>query len=178
MQIDQVWWSEVNDIELALEHELQVRRAGKLVQQEVRHLIDIKALRKVMIAYLSEPDEKSLIDNTVNWLKTRRLNLTQEQYMIIIGRPTTKEGTRGLLYRRYLLYYNGSTLEPPEQRFLTQAKGVESSAAEWEKMKKAYPSVAAVEEQINAARRTGASESYIRQLEQLSMYWAKKKVMS
>jgi hypothetical protein len=124
MHLDQVWWSETSDIELALEHELQERRAGKLIQKEVRHLIDIKAHRKVLIAYLSEPDERTLVTNVQNWIKTHRFKISYppEEYMIVIGRPTTKEGKRVFLYRRYLFYYTGLPNGQPKDYIITQAK--------------------------------------------------------
>jgi hypothetical protein len=124
MRLDQVWWSETSDIELALEHELQERRAGKLIQKEVRHLIDIKAHRKVLIAYLSEPDERTLVANVQNWIGTHRFKITYpaEEYMIVIGRPTTKEGKRVFLYRRYLFYYTGAPNGQPKDYIITQAK--------------------------------------------------------
>ena len=124
MHLDQVWWSETNDIELALEHELQVRRAAKLIQKEVRHLIDIKAHRKVLIAYLSEPDERTLVANVQKWIGTHRFKIfsPQEEYMIVIGRPTTKEGKRVFLYRRYLFNNTGAQIGQPKDYIITQAK--------------------------------------------------------
>ena len=47
MSIDQVWWSEVNDIELALQHEAHVRNVPLLFvrkdryPQEVRQLLEL-----------------------------------------------------------------------------------------------------------------------------------------
>lgn len=130
MTIDQVWWSEANEIVLALEHEGQVRNVGKVFEQEVRHLLDIKAIRKVLIAYVSEPDEKSLISNLVNWLKTRTLRLTYpaEEYMIILGRPTRKLGKPVLLYRRYLFNYQGTEISRPEDFALSQPQDIEVTA--------------------------------------------------
>lgn len=124
MAIDQVWWSETSDIELALEHEGQIRDAAQLLKKEMSHLIDLKALRKVLIAYVSEPDEKTLVDNIVARLQAHRLRLTypSEEYMIIIGRPVRQSGKPVLLFRRFLFHYNGSQIDAPEDLVVHQAK--------------------------------------------------------
>jgi len=124
MAIDQVWWSETGDIELALEHEGQIRDAGQLLKKEISHLIDLKALRKLLIAYVSEPDEKTLIDNVVARLQTHRLKVAypSEEYMIIIGRPVRRSGKPVLLFRRHLFYNNGSQIAAPEDLVVRQAK--------------------------------------------------------
>ena len=67
MGIDLVWWSEFSDIELALQHEANVRDVPKLFvtktsrssmyPQEFRQLRDLKALRKILIVYVSEAGE-------------------------------------------------------------------------------------------------------------------------
>jgi hypothetical protein len=124
MSLDLVWWSQHSDIVLAFEHELQQRDSGKIVDSELRHLIDVKAVRKVGIFYVSEPDEKSLIENgVVSWLKGHRLKVASppEQYMIVIGRPTTKLGDRVLLFRAYRFNAYGLPLGPPTDRTLRQA---------------------------------------------------------
>jgi hypothetical protein len=127
MSIDQVWWSETSDIELALEHEQQIRIVSELMKKEVSHLIDLKALRKILIAYVSEPDEKSLIDNMIVRLKAHRLRLTYpaEQYMLIVGRPVRKLGKPVLLFRRYLFQYNGYEIDKPTDLVVSQAKASE-----------------------------------------------------
>jgi hypothetical protein len=128
MSLDLVWWSQHSDIVLAFEHELQQRSAGSIVESELRHLIDIKAVRKVGIFYVSEPDEKSLIDyGVVSWLKGHRLKVAYpaEQYMIIIGRPTTKLGERALLFREYRFNATGTPLGRPTDRTLRQSKSIE-----------------------------------------------------
>jgi hypothetical protein len=125
MAIDQVWWSETSDIELALEHEQQIRNVSELMKKEVSHLIDLKALRKILIAYLSEPDEKSLVDNIRVRLKAHRLRLTYlaEHYMIIVGRPARKLGKPVLLFRRYLFQHNGYEIDRPADLVVSQAEG-------------------------------------------------------
>jgi hypothetical protein len=127
MSIDQVWWSEVNDIELALQHEAHVRNVPLLFvrkdryPQEVRQLLDIKALRKILISYVSEADETTLINNFVEWLKSHRLRITSpstEEYMIVIGRSVPRAQQRALLFRAYTFYYYGGQKEPPVERYL------------------------------------------------------------
>ena len=129
MLIDQVWWSEFSDIEFAIQHEGHVTNVPELFirpdhyPQEVRQLIDIKAVRKILIVYVSEADEKSLVYSLTNWLQTHRLKIAwpSEQYMVIIGRSVRKDQKPAILFRRYLFYNNGSKMEEPQDRFLIQA---------------------------------------------------------
>lgn len=129
MSIDQVWWSEVNDIELALQHEVHVRNVPLLFvrkdryPQEARQLLDIKALRKVLISYVSEADEVSLIKSFTEWLKAHRLRITSpsmEEYVIIIGWSVPRAQKRALLFRAYIFHYHGGQKEPAIERFLRQ----------------------------------------------------------
>jgi len=132
MTLDMVWWSEYSDILLALEHEIQERAPPDLLESEIRHLIDIKAQRKVGIFYPSEGDERSLIENAIiAWLQGHRLKVAQfpEQYMFVMGRPTTKFGRRAILFRRYLFDGFGTQLLPPQEFTLKQAdRGITSIA--------------------------------------------------
>lgn len=124
MTLDMVWWSEYSDITLALEHEIQERAPPALLEKEIRHLIDIKAQRKVGIFYPSEADEKSLIENAIiAWLQGHRLKVADftEQYMFVMGRPTTKFGRRAILFRRYLFDGYGNQISSPEEFTLKQA---------------------------------------------------------
>lgn len=125
MTLDMVWWSEYSDIMLALEHEIQERAPPTLLEKEIRHLIDIKAQRKVGIFYPSEADEKSLIENAViAWLQGHRLKVANyaEQYMFVMGRPTTKFGRRAILFRRYLFDADGIQISSPLEFTLMQAQ--------------------------------------------------------
>ena len=133
MLLDQVWWSEYSDIGLALEHELWERRVPGLfihprnpnLPQESRRLLDIKAPRKILIVYLTESDEGSLISNFVTWLRTHRFKISHpysEQYMLIIGRPARKLGNPAILFRRYLFYDDGSQIVEPQTVILRQAR--------------------------------------------------------
>jgi hypothetical protein len=129
MSMDQVWWSQFGDIELALQHEIQVRHVPELFEkrglpQEVRQLIDIKALRKILIVYVSEPDERILISNLVTWLRGHRLKILSpgaEQYMVIVGRALTKQKRRVIHFRCHLLYYHGGKISEPLECDLAQA---------------------------------------------------------
>src|SRR5208283_2801028 len=103
MDIDLVWWSELSDIELALQHEAHVRDVARLFDrkttrfgmypQEFRQLRDLKALRKILIVYVSEAGEKNLIQNVERWLAGQRSEMftTAEEYLIINGRSVRKE---------------------------------------------------------------------------------------
>jgi hypothetical protein len=131
MTLDMVWWSEYSDIMLALEHEIQERAPPALLEKEIRHLIDIKAQRKVGIFYPSEADEKSLIENAIiAWLEGHRLKVADfaEQYMFVMGRPTTKFGRRAILFRRYLFDGYGNQVSSPQEFTLKQADRRTASA--------------------------------------------------
>jgi len=129
MLIDQVWWSESSDIELALQHESHVRNVPRLFvrldsyPQEVRQLIDIKAVRKILMVYVSEADEESLVYSFENWLQTHRLKITwpSEQYMVIVGRSVRKNQRPAILFRRYIFNNNGVKIGKVLDRYLTQA---------------------------------------------------------
>jgi hypothetical protein len=143
MDIDQVWFSEYSDIELALQHEAHVRDAPKLFvtktahssmyPQEFRQLRDIKALRKILIVYLSEAGESNLIQNIGTWLAGQSLQmvLTSEEYLIIIGRSVRTETSKkpGILFHAYIFAYNRK-LEGPITRHLTQASETKLMASD------------------------------------------------
>jgi len=136
MGMDLVWWSELSDIELALQHEAHVRDAPRLFDrkttryglypQEFRQLRDLKALRKILIAYVSEAAEKNLIDNVERWLAAQRLEMmtTAEQYLVVIGRSVRRESDRkqGILFHGYIFAFNGRKLAGPLDCHLAQAQ--------------------------------------------------------
>jgi hypothetical protein len=135
MGIDLVWWSELSDIELALQHEAHVRDVPRLFDrtttryslypQEFRQLRDLKALRKVLIAYVSQAGEKNLIHNVQTWLAAQRSEMmtTAEQYLVVIGRSVRKESGKqpGILFHAYIFTYNGRRIKGPIDCHLTQA---------------------------------------------------------
>ena len=84
----------------------------------------VSLLRKIGIFYPSEGDEKSLVENAIiAWLQGHRLKVAEflEQYMFVMGRPTTKFGRRAILFRRYLFDGFGRQLLPPQEFTLKQA---------------------------------------------------------
>ena len=135
MGIDLVWWSELSDIELALQHEAHVRDVPRLFDrktarssmypQEFRQLRDLKALRKILVAYVSEAGEKHLIENVETWLAAQRLEMstTAEEYLVIIGRSVRKEADKkpGILFHAYIFAYNGRRIAGPIDFHLAQA---------------------------------------------------------
>jgi hypothetical protein len=135
MDIDLVWWSEVSDIELALQHEAHVRDAPRLFDkmstkqhrypQEFRQLRDVKALRKILIAYVSEAGETNLIQNVGRWLAEQRseMTTTAEQYLVVIGRSVRKESNKqpGILFHANIFAYNGYKLKGPLDCHVAQA---------------------------------------------------------
>ncbi|MEM2780723.1 MAG: hypothetical protein QW791_07670 [Candidatus Bathyarchaeia archaeon] len=80
MRVDYVWRYDpkkysVNDIELAVEHEGVERDISTLLDQELQHLIDLKARNKIGIFYPNLGDEKSLIDGVGQRIKAQSNNM-------------------------------------------------------------------------------------------------------
>jgi len=135
MAIDLVWWSELSDIELALQHEVHVRDVPRffdrktsrygMYPQEFRQLRDLKALRKILIVYVSEAAEKNLVQNVERWLAAQRMEMmtTAEEYLVIIGRSVRRESDRkpGVLFHAYIFAYNGRRIAGPIEYHLAQA---------------------------------------------------------
>ena len=141
--MDQVWFSiEHNDIVLALQHEVWERKVPQLFEllgqknrkknrfpQEVRQLIDVKALRKVLIAYPTKSDnplksgKQVLFEQVTNWLAAQRLRFCPPldvQYMIIVGLPLSNIHKREFVFEGRILDDYGATIEELPTRRLVQ----------------------------------------------------------
>jgi len=119
LTIDLIWRDVVQDIVLAVEHEGAHKNVKKILDEEVLHLIDLRASAKVGIFYLSEPDEKTLITNLTRRLAARQIKLN-EKYMVIIGRSTRRQGKPSILFRRYLMDSGGNLIGSSEDMVISQ----------------------------------------------------------
>jgi len=63
MLIDQIWLEQYQEIILALEHEHRGANINYLLDKEVSHLIDLRAMNKIGIFYPNLGNEKTLINN-------------------------------------------------------------------------------------------------------------------
>ena len=118
MLIDYIWRRPMptfstNDIELAVEHENEKKKIDKLINEEVQHLVDIKAENKIGIFYVSGGDEKEFIKRIQEKIRQQWLKLPTEKYLIILGNPTTSQKKRAILFKGLFFNSNG---EPKEEK--------------------------------------------------------------
>jgi len=121
LTVDLVWRGYFQDIVLAVEHEGAHKDVIRILDEEVLHLIDLRASAKIGIFYLSEADEKTLVKNLRERLALRQ-NKMNEQYMVVIGRSTRWQRKPSILFRRYLLDGNGKDIEQPLDRVISQKR--------------------------------------------------------
>jgi hypothetical protein len=95
-------------------------------------LIDIKASRKILITYRSEPDERNFVRNISDWLAAHRPKVAypREQSMLLVCRPTTNEGKRVVLFRRYVFEDNENQTAPRQDITICQSTDAELKVAE------------------------------------------------
>lgn len=115
MGIDRVWRdSGLNCLILALEHENKFDREGFL-DQEIQHLIDLKATCKVAITYPQHGEEEETIKEICDLISRNTiLSLPQpfqEEYLIIFGFATRKEGQSVILWKGYTINNVGKLLD-------------------------------------------------------------------
>lgn len=115
MGIDRVWRDAgLGYIILALEHENNFVRKDFL-SKEIQHLIDLKAQHKVAITYpqLGEEEdtvrEISSLLNRRTWL--RFVDYCTDEYLIVFGFATKKDGKPTILWRGYRMDYTGKHLD-------------------------------------------------------------------
>jgi hypothetical protein len=112
MRIDYIWRYKTPEyssdtIALALEHEVSEKKINDILNNEVQHLIDIKAERKIGIFYPTTGDVKSLKDGIEERLKKARpLSSMSEKYLFIFVLPTTQEGVRSMLFKGFIFSWN------------------------------------------------------------------------
>jgi len=103
MNLDMVWWSPWSHITLAFEHENSHKRVNKFLNEEVSHLLDVRADRKVGIFYPNTGDEKILVRNIEEHLRYRARGrpIPYERYLFILGFPTRKQGKPAIQFKPY-----------------------------------------------------------------------------
>jgi|SRR5208282_6738977 len=116
MLIDQVWRGQHQEIVLAVEHE-NFDEAARVLEKEIVHLIDLRALNKIVICYPEVGDEQLLIENTSQRIFHRSVNIPilNEKYLIILGFNTKKKGQRAILFKAHVLNYRGEKIGSREQ---------------------------------------------------------------
>jgi len=121
MNIDYIWRYDstrysTNDIELAVEHEGIETRVEVLVEEEIQHLVDLRARNKLAILYPSSGDEATLLERI-----RKKIQFVSEQYrlaenyFILLGYATTKNGKRAILWKALSLDKSGNTVEQRER---------------------------------------------------------------
>jgi hypothetical protein len=125
MRVDYIWRFNLDrysicDIELAVEHEGQEKSIDTLVEEEIQHLIDLKAKNKVGIFYPRMGDEKELIEKIRNKIASQSspFRIECEKYLIMLGYTTTKMGKRAMLFKGFIFDQNGTLQEQTEQTIL------------------------------------------------------------
>lgn len=125
MRIDYIWRYDlsrypINDIELAVEHEHERPKIDVLVNEEIQHLVDIKARNKVAILYPASGDEEELIKKICDRIRAPSIKHRFEKYLIILGYPTTKEKKRAILFKGFFFDENGE-IKSKKERIIWQA---------------------------------------------------------
>lgn len=86
MSLDLVWMKEAADqrfVDLAMEHENDYKDA---FEDELQKLMDVKALLKVLITYISDKKARNDFVAKVAWaIRMRALKLPEEQYLLMLG---------------------------------------------------------------------------------------------
>jgi hypothetical protein len=109
------------DIELAVEHEGQERDVETLINEEVQHLIDLKARNKVGIFYPRLGEETDLIERIQQKIKNQSgdMKLPYEKYLIILGYATFRQGKRSILFKGFI-FNNQGEIENQMERIIFQ----------------------------------------------------------
>lgn len=110
MEIDAIWRDPHLDyIALALEHE-NSHDMRELIEQEMRHLVDLKAEAKVIIAYPHTGEEKSTLEKITRLIQ-QGANMTSdllgEAYLIVFGFNTWHNKKPAIQWKGYLLNRTG-----------------------------------------------------------------------
>ncbi len=109
MNVDYIWRYDetkmsINDILLAVEHEGIQKKVDILVNEEIQHLVDLRARNKIAILYPSSGDEITLLEKIQKKIKSVSEQIRfQESYLIILGYATTKEGKRAIQWKAFFL---------------------------------------------------------------------------
>jgi len=122
MLVDQIWRGESwQEIVFALEHEHVGTDVKVLLDQEVSHLIDLRAKLKVGIFYPNLGDEKTLlngISSRVSGRSNAGLRIPGERYMFIFGYDTRKERQRAIQFKAFFFDEYGKKTDQEERVIL------------------------------------------------------------
>jgi len=126
MRVDYIWRYDTsrystNDIELAVEHENVMEKIDTLLNEEIQHLIDIKARKKVGIFYIPQGDEKEFIKKIQERIKMQSIKSGLEEYLIILGYSTTRHKKRVILLKGF--FFNGDgNLKSQKEKIISQKR--------------------------------------------------------
>jgi len=128
MYVDYIWrydpkrYGNLSDIEMALEHEGGTYVVREILADEVSQLVDIKARYKIGIFYPSPGDEAALLDGIAKMIGSQSdsVRQKQEEYLIILGYTTTKEGRRVIQFKGFIFDNKGQVTDKLE-RMISQA---------------------------------------------------------
>jgi len=87
MKLDQIWVlskEETDSIIVAIEHENK-DSFKNILEDELQKLIDIKAYVKILMFYDKKPSEKEIVEKIKDKIKTQKLIISGEKYLIILG---------------------------------------------------------------------------------------------
>lgn len=126
MRVDYIWRYDTsrystNDIELAVEPENMMEKVDILINEEIQHLIDIKARNKIGIFYVSHGDEKEFIRKVQERIKTQIIRSPIERYLIILGYTTTHHKKRAILFKGFFFDQDGN-LTSRKENIILQAR--------------------------------------------------------
>jgi hypothetical protein len=125
MDVDYIWRFNpdrysVYDIELAVEHEGQVKDVDTLSKEEIQHLIDIKAKNKVGIFYPSLGDEKEFVEKIKHKIVSQSppFQTPNEMYLIMLGYAVRRKGIKAILFKGFIFNQKGDLEKQMEQTIL------------------------------------------------------------
>lgn len=125
MQVDAVWRDlTLGHISLALEHE-NSHDMREFIAQEMGHLVDLKALVKVAIAYPHAGEEKTTLDEIVLLIQQRAImtsDIFGERYLILFGFNTLQERKPAILWKGYFLDRVGKIVDERQRVVFQRGK--------------------------------------------------------
>lgn len=124
MGIDYIWRNEGTSgryIELAVEHE-NTGDVKAFLEQEIQHLVDLKADNKIAITYPYIGDEERLMRGVHDIIRSD-LRRKDERYLVLLGFPTRtgESPAPAILFKGHLIDSSGRE-ESVKQKVILQAE--------------------------------------------------------
>ena len=123
LRIDFIWRrpaeSLVGQIELAVEHENVTRELRQLLDSELQHLLDIKAVNKIGIFYINRVDQNDFLDQVEQRIRRQWLRFDIERYLVVLG--YTVSGRKQIELVGTIFDSKGSRLDRQLRRVVAQA---------------------------------------------------------